>query len=110
MIRDRLVVGILDKKLSEHPQLDPDLTLEVAKKKIRQRETVQEQQQMLGGVASSSLEEVKQTYFKDKKARENRKVHVHRKNSNQNQSDLKSCSRCGKKHPKEKCPAKEAIC
>ena len=42
MIRDRLVVGILDKKLSEHLQLDPELTLEVAKKKIRQREAVQE--------------------------------------------------------------------
>ena len=27
MIRDRLVVGILDKKLSEHLQLDPELTL-----------------------------------------------------------------------------------
>ena len=44
MIRDRLVVGILDKKLSEHLQLNPELTLEVAKKKIRQREALQEQQ------------------------------------------------------------------
>ena len=112
MIRDRLVVGILDKKLSEHLHLDPDLMLEVAKKKICQCEAVQEQQQMLGGAASSSLKEVKQTYFKDKKARENRKPHHKqgRKNSDQNQSDLKSCSCCGKKHPKEKCPAKEAIC
>ena len=67
MIQDRLVVGILDKKLSEHLQLDPDLTLEVAKKKICQREAVQELQQMLEGAASRSLEEVKQTYFKDKK-------------------------------------------
>lgn len=70
MIRDRLVVGILDKKLSEHLQLDPDLTLEVAKKKIRQREAVQEQQQVLGGAVSNSLEEVKQTHFRSKKARE----------------------------------------
>ena len=112
MIRDRLVVGILDKKLSEHLQLDPDLTLEVAKKKIRQREAVQEQQQMLGGAVSNSLEEVKQTHFRSRKARENGKPQHKqgRKNANQNQSDLKSCSRCGKKHPKEKCPAKEAIC
>ena len=34
MIRDRLVVGILDKKLSEHLQLDLELTLEVSKKKF----------------------------------------------------------------------------
>ena len=67
MVRDRLVVGILDKKLSEHLQLDPDLTLEVAKKKIRQREAVQEQQQMLGEAVSNSLEEVKQTHFRSKK-------------------------------------------
>ena len=112
MIRDRLVVGILDKKLSEHLQLDPDLTLEVPKKKIRQREAVQEQQQILGGAVSNSLEEVKQTHFRSKKAREKGKLQYKqvRKNANQNQSDLKSCSRCGKNHPKEKCPAKEATC
>ena len=73
MIRDRLVVGILDKKLSEHLQLDPELTLEVAKKKIRQREAVQEQQQLLGGTILNSLEEVKHIHLGSKKARENMK-------------------------------------
>jgi len=37
MIRDRLVVGIWDTSLSERLQLDADLTLEKAKKAIRQR-------------------------------------------------------------------------
>lgn len=37
MIRDRLVIGIWDTSLSEHLQLDADLTLEKAKKAIRQR-------------------------------------------------------------------------
>lgn len=32
MIRDRLVVGILDKKLSQQLQLNPELTLEQAKR------------------------------------------------------------------------------
>ena len=36
MIRDRLVVGIRDSSLSEKLQLDPALTLEKAKKAIRQ--------------------------------------------------------------------------
>ena len=49
MIRDRLVVGILDCALSEHLQLNPELTLENAKTKraARQKEAVQEQQQSL---------------------------------------------------------------
>ena len=112
MIRDRLVVGILDKKLSEHLQLDPELTLEVVKKKIRRREAVQEQQQVLGGTIASSLEEVKQPHLECKKARENGKPQHKqgRNNATQRQSDSKSCTRCGKKHPKEKCPAKEATC
>ena len=36
LIRDRLVVGILDKTLWEHLQLDPALTLEKVKQMIRQ--------------------------------------------------------------------------
>ena len=43
MIRDRLV-GIKDMALSQQLQLDPELTLEKAKTKIRQREAVGEQQ------------------------------------------------------------------
>ena len=43
MLRDRLVVGIKDKQLSEKLQMNADLTLEIAKKKIRQKEAVQEQ-------------------------------------------------------------------
>ena len=58
MIRDRLVVGILDKTLSECLQLDPALTLEKAKQMICQHEAVQEQQQMLKGAGTNSLEEM----------------------------------------------------
>ena len=47
LIHDRLVVGIQNSQLSESFQLDPNLTLEKAKKKIRQREAVQEQTQEL---------------------------------------------------------------
>ena len=47
MIRDHLVVGILDKKTSEQLQMDPALTLEKAKKMIRQKEAIREQRQVL---------------------------------------------------------------
>ena len=40
MIRDRIVVGIRDEAMSQKLQLDADLTLESAKKMVRQREAV----------------------------------------------------------------------
>ena len=59
MLRDRLVVGICDQSLSEKLQMDSDLTLEKAKKQIRQREAVHEQQQELKGDEPSSADAVK---------------------------------------------------
>ena len=47
MIRDRIVVGIRDQSLSERLQMDAELTLDKAKKLVRQREAVQEQQALL---------------------------------------------------------------
>ena len=44
MNRDKLVVGIADNALSGSLQLDPDLTLEKAKKTVRQSEAVRQQQ------------------------------------------------------------------
>ena len=52
-------VGKQNSQLSESLQLDPDLTLEKAKKKIRQKQAVQEQTQELKSTSSNSLEEVK---------------------------------------------------
>ena len=53
MIRDRLVVGIQNLKLSEQLQMDPNLTLETAKKLIRQHEAVQEHQAILQQAGNS---------------------------------------------------------
>ena len=47
MIRDRLVVGISDKALSERLCMDGELTLEKTKTMIRHREAVHEQRDML---------------------------------------------------------------
>ena len=53
MIRDRLVVGIQNLKLFQATSLDPNLTLEMAKKLIRQREAVQEHQAILQQAANA---------------------------------------------------------
>ena len=111
MIRDRLVVGIKDSALSERLQLDSNLTLETAKKAIRQREAVQEQQLQLKGVGQGMppvLEELKTG------GREHSKGNVKRHNTTRarySSQPRQYCKRCGKgQHPKEKCPARDASC
>ena len=104
MIRDRLVVGIRDSPLSERLQLDPDLTLEKAKKMIRQREAVHEQQEVLRGTgeATSTLEEIRSGQRYPSKRRWKK---------GQIPKQQNKCSRCGKgQHSRDKCPAKDAKC
>ena len=59
MIRDRLVVGIKNEALSKRLQMESNLTLEKAKKLIRQREAVQQQQSILKN--SETLEAISKT-------------------------------------------------
>ena len=47
LIRDCLVVGICDHSLSERLQMEPDLTMNKAKRLIHQRDAVKEQQETL---------------------------------------------------------------
>ena len=49
LIRDRIVVGLQNRKLSEKLHLDPNLTLENATNLARQKETVKQQQNILDG-------------------------------------------------------------
>ena len=97
MIRDRIVVGIRDTGLSQRLQLDATLTLETAKKMVRQREAVQEQQELMKAGFKPKLPvdavrykpkvNVKQSQSSTKKVNFNFK--------------LNKCSRCGKgPHPK----------
>ena len=56
MIRDRIVVGLLDDGLSEKMQLDPNLTLERAVSMARQSEAVHKQQGIVRGTSHKSGE------------------------------------------------------
>ena len=53
MIRDGIVVGLLDAKLSEKLQLDPELTLSKAVTQVRQAEAIKQQQALLRGETPS---------------------------------------------------------
>ncbi len=54
LIRDRIVVGLRDHRLSEHLQLDAALTLEKAITEARQRELVKAQQSTVHGTAEDA--------------------------------------------------------
>ena len=57
ILRDRLVVGIRDKRMSEKLQLEADLTLESAKKSIHQKEAVRQQSKELATSTKQHLVE-----------------------------------------------------
>ena len=59
MIRDKLVVGIRGTALSQKLQLDAHLTLKKAKKSIRQREAVSEQQRILGASEEMRIDQLR---------------------------------------------------
>ena len=121
MIRDRLVVGIRDTTLSEKLQLESALTLESAKKAIRQREAVHEQRQSLK--STNDKPTLRDNYldavgFKQQGSSRNYRGHratqvptqVKTAKQPRHPTHVKDkCGRCGReKHPRDKCPAKEA--
>ncbi len=119
MVRDRLVVGLIDKKLSEHLQLDPELTLQKAVARVRQSEQVKKQQEMLksnfkGEIANMQLDSVQFQHSSSSKLKQT-KPQYQRSAKSTAQERLKKqtlCTRCGdtKGHNMQQCPAKDAIC
>ncbi|XP_011410333.1 PREDICTED: uncharacterized protein K02A2.6-like [Amphimedon queenslandica] len=115
MIRDRIVVGIRDKVLSESLQMDAKLTLDDAKRRARQREAVSGQQ----GVIQDKSSDVKVEHIKGKKnpppkpgARyRSRAVESRGQPKDNGRSSPARCTRCGRgKHARHECPAREAVC
>ncbi len=117
MIRDRIVVGIRDHKLSERLQLDSDLNLEKAKTLVRQREAVQEQQ---GALRGNPRLELSVDYVRRKpqgkgayrtSREQQRPGSDHRLVEQKPEPRAPKCTRCGKgPHPRSSCPARESIC
>ena len=105
LIRDRLVVRIQDLALSERLQLESDLTLDKAKKLIRQQEAVKVQQEFLQNPKMKEeipLDAVRQKPIK-------RKLPTLQQTSARPSSS--NCHRCySGAHPRQSCPARHATC
>lgn len=110
LIRDRIVVGIRDKVLSEKLQLEADLTLEKAVNFARQKETVRKQQMFLRGDGKRQVEVdalgvrkySKPGKTKDKDTKQDKDLKY---------KDKGRCGRClGPMHAKKDCPASSSKC
>uniref|UniRef100_A0A8C5FT87 Tick transposon n=1 Tax=Gadus morhua TaxID=8049 RepID=A0A8C5FT87_GADMO len=83
LIRDRLVVGLLDNRLSERMQLDADLTLDKAVRMARQSEEVKKQQVSLVRMLKTS------------KPATNKPQHVNKPHNARNSIGKAQCYKCG---------------
>ena len=108
MIRDRIVVGIRDRALSEKLQMDPDLTLEKAKMQVRQREAIHEQEQILKQPVETSVAAVHhKTTYKGNPSH-GRKPQYSKKPAAPTPT---KCTHCGREaHKRQQCPARDATC
>ena len=111
MLLGRLIVGIRDKGLSEKLQFDTDLTLEKAKKTIRQKEAVREQSHQLSGKPPAPLmEDVTQRaprrHYRPQHGRGGANAQA------RGAPGPDKCTRCGRRKHQgaEKCPARNATC
>ena len=119
LIRDRIVVGLQNRELSEKLQLDPNLTLEKATNLARQRETVKQQQNILdGGFKSTPAQVDGIAKGKSRRKKVNSKHNSQDKskekpseNSKEKNPSDQKCQRClGNFHPKKTCPARLSKC
>jgi predicted aspartyl protease len=115
LIRDRIVVGIQDKSLSEKMQTTDDLTLTKAITMARQKECVKKQQVLLHSeatdkvvTASASADAIKKTRPGRFQRHKSPKVPTYPPKTTSKSSE---CHRCGlSPHPRDKCPARDAEC
>jgi hypothetical protein len=107
MVRDRLVVGLRDSKLSEKLQLDATLTLDSAITVVRQSESVHMQQAVVRN------EEDKRLPVGNLEGKKKPRSSFKREYSTKKPPAPQSrCTRCGRSpyHEAKSCPAKDVVC
>ncbi|UYV72360.1 hypothetical protein LAZ67_9002778 [Cordylochernes scorpioides] len=109
LIRDRIVVGVRDRALSERMQLDTDLTLVKATLMAKQLESVKEQQSSL--YQQDSVDQIKKmpNHIKETKRHEPK---IRQFKSNQLGGSSHGCTRCGNSnnHDWKNCPIMNSYC
>ena len=105
LIRDRIIVGVLDDSLSDRLQSRPDLTLADAVRLARQDEARKQDRVLVRGDKSSTNVDYVKTKTPKGKGKQADKY------KQQSQPQEKACGWCGgARHQREKCPAKDKLC
>ncbi|XP_013882267.1 uncharacterized protein K02A2.6 [Austrofundulus limnaeus] len=108
-IRDRIVIGIQDRDVSQKLQLEADLTLERAIQIARQSEQIKQQSASLRVEHAVEAMSQRRQQFHTKKS--NNDVQWRRKQELGESKHPVSCSRCNRQHGKtQQCPAKNKRC
>lgn len=113
LLRDRIVVGVRDKKLSTKLQMEGDLTLERAVLLTKQTETVGRQQENLKQPVDPSSAEAAYVDSLKVKSHKGRKPKQGGPPKQGTEPALKQpCYWCGNavQHPRQQCPASKAQC
>ncbi len=112
LIRDRLVVGIANDKLSEKLQMDKDLTLEKAVNTIKQSEQVRGQQDALRGAESADVNVIRQYTRQSDSRQTKRNYRQPPSQQHQQQASKLNCRWCGSssQHKRPDCPAHDVTC
>jgi len=118
MIRDRIVVDLVDANLSMKLQMDPKLMLEKVTTAARQTEAVKKQQDVvrsdykLSTVDAINSQKHGETHKKPIREQFKYKHSSSQAPPTQTHNHKQACSRCGKipSHRKQDCPAREAVC
>ena len=101
MLRDRIVIGIRDLSLSERMQTDAELTLEKAKRMVRQKAAVKDQRKELQQQEDAAvLQSLRQSTTR------------RRRGQPQGAGATDNCTKCGyrKHNSSDRCPAAGATC
>ena len=109
-IRDRIVIGITDKDLSEKLQMQSDLTVEIATETVRHHELIKSQNR-----ADTKLDAVSRGRRRNREMpRESRgqsRGNARRYQNVNNNGGTNVCTRCGyDHHPRARCPASGKEC
>ncbi len=117
MIRDRIVVGLVDSNLSLKLQLNATLTLETAITQARQSESIRKQQDVMRNNFQPVKSEVDAIWKKKSRDSGSRRTQSQGKGKpgthqqNRKKQSSENCPRCGGiAHAKQDCPAKDTFC
>ncbi|XP_065174678.1 uncharacterized protein K02A2.6-like [Sycon ciliatum] len=111
MLRDRLIAGLADARLSERLQMDSDMTLEKALAHARQSAAIKEQQTTVRAAADQSLFAVRQDQGRLRSSRDRPPLRDAPSSSRHSTPSSDSCPWCGyESHPRARCPASRVTC